>query len=121
MAPATGSAGRQWQAYSLRDPAVTLTWLGRLLEKGERNSRCYDFTEARPVWTKWWFRTCAALVCVCLVWFFWPGIWYDPVKDDKKTAVHASGHNPVNNSHSPGASLYIQSSIPEYSSGSPFL
>ncbi len=55
-----------------RCPAVTLSWLEWLLEKGERNSRCYDFVEARPVWEMWWFRIVLALaVCQGLVWFLW--------------------------------------------------
>ncbi|MGD0081290.1 MAG: hypothetical protein ABSB80_11670 [Methanoregula sp.] len=66
--------GGQRQAYSLQGPVMTVTWLEWLLERGERNSRSYDFMEARPVWTKWWFRACAALAGICLVWFFWPGI-----------------------------------------------
>jgi hypothetical protein len=43
---------------------VTTSWLDWLLERGERNSRCYDFIEARPFWTKWWFRVGAALLII---------------------------------------------------------
>ena len=45
MFPATGPVGQR-PAYSLQDPAVT--WLEWLLERGERNSRSYDFMEASP-------------------------------------------------------------------------
>jgi hypothetical protein len=56
-----------------RYPSVTISWLEWLLEKGERNSRCYDFVEARPVWEMWWFRIGLALfVCLGLVWILWP-------------------------------------------------
>jgi len=51
---------------------MTLSWLDRLLEKGERNSHSYDFCEARPFWTMWWFRVCTALLAITLliIWFF---------------------------------------------------
>jgi len=55
-----------------RDPVVTLSWLDRLLEKGERNSRCYDFIEQRPFWTMGWFRAGVVIlgICVILFWIF---------------------------------------------------
>jgi len=56
----------------IRYPAVTIGWMDRLLEKGEPDSNWYDFAEEHPVWTMWWFRTCAAALCIGLVWFFWP-------------------------------------------------
>lgn len=50
---------------------MTISWLDRLLEKGEKNSRCYDFTQARPVRDMWWFRVTIALgVILCSAWFF---------------------------------------------------
>ena len=56
----------------IRYPAVTIGWIDWLLEKGEPDSNWYDFAEERPVWTMWWFRTCAAALSIGLVWFFWP-------------------------------------------------
>jgi hypothetical protein len=50
---------------------MTLSWLDRVLEKGERNSRSYDFTEKRPLWRMWVFRLSAAAVCICIALFFW--------------------------------------------------
>jgi hypothetical protein len=54
---------------------LTISWTEWLLEKGEQDSRSYDFIEARPVWTMWGFRSSVAAVCICLVWFFWPFAW----------------------------------------------
>jgi hypothetical protein len=56
---------------SIRFPAVTISWLEWLLEKGEPDSNWYDFAEERPFWTMWWFRTCATALCICLVWILW--------------------------------------------------
>lgn len=53
-------------------PAVTISWMDWLLEKGEPDSNWYDFAEERPIWTKWWFRICAGALCVGFVWLFWP-------------------------------------------------
>jgi len=48
--------------------SISLTdWL---LQKSERNSRSYDFSEARPVWKYWLFRIAAGSVCLFLIWFF---------------------------------------------------
>jgi len=57
---------------AIRDPAMTLSWFDWLLEKGERNSLSYDFSEARPFWTMWWFRALALLVVIValIFWFF---------------------------------------------------
>jgi len=41
-----------------------------LLQKGERNSRSYDFIEARPVWKYWLFRIIAGIFVMFLLWFF---------------------------------------------------
>jgi hypothetical protein len=41
-----------------------------LLQKDERNSRSYDFNEARPLWKFWLFRIIAGIVCLLLIWFF---------------------------------------------------
>lgn len=57
------------------DPSMTLSWLDWLLEKGERNSRSYDFIEERPFWTMWWFRISAVLAIIAILIigiFFWP-------------------------------------------------
>jgi hypothetical protein len=51
---------------------VTVTWLDGLLEKGEPDSNLYDFAEKRPVWTMRWFRMSVSVLCIGLVWFFWP-------------------------------------------------
>jgi len=51
---------------------MTVTWMDWLLEKGEPDSNWYDFAEKRPVWTMWWFRITASVLCIGLVWFFWP-------------------------------------------------
>jgi hypothetical protein len=76
-APVTRTADSQ-PASSLREeemkirfPAVPVSWMDRLLERGEPDSDWYDFAEKRPVWTMWWFRACAAALCIGLVWFFW--------------------------------------------------
>jgi hypothetical protein len=53
-------------------PAMPVTWIDWLLEKGEPDSNWYDFAEARPVWTMWWFRISATALCIGLVWFSWP-------------------------------------------------
>ena len=53
-------------------PAVAVTWLDWVLEKGEPDSNWYDFAEKRPVWTMWWFRAGATALCIGLVWIFWP-------------------------------------------------
>ena len=57
---------------NLWSPAVTVTWMDWLLEKGEPDSNWYDFAEKRPVWTMWWFRISASVLFIGLVWFFWP-------------------------------------------------
>jgi hypothetical protein len=57
---------------SIRYPAVTISWVDWLLEKGEPDSNWYDFAEERPVWTMWWFRTSAVALCLGLVWILWP-------------------------------------------------
>jgi hypothetical protein len=57
---------------SLRYPAVTISWMDWLLEKGEPDSNWYDFAEERPVWTMWWFRIGITAVCIALICFFWP-------------------------------------------------
>ncbi|MCK9580770.1 MAG: hypothetical protein M0Q92_10030 [Methanoregula sp.] len=52
---------------------MTITWLEWLFEKGERNSRCYDFIEVRPFWTMGWFRAFLVLmVAGFAAWIFWP-------------------------------------------------
>jgi len=53
-------------------PSVTVTWMDWLLEKGEPDSNWYDFAEKRPVWTMRWFRMSVSVLCIGLVWFFWP-------------------------------------------------
>jgi hypothetical protein len=49
-------------------PAVTISWLEWLQEKGEPDSNWYDFAEERPFWKMWWFRTGAAALCIGGVW-----------------------------------------------------
>jgi len=55
-------------------PAVTISWLDWLQEKGEPDSNWYDFAEERPVWTMWWFRISISAVCIGLVWIFSPTV-----------------------------------------------
>jgi len=52
---------------STRNPAMTLSWTEWLREKGERNSRSYDFSKARPAGKMRGFWICAGVVGVCLV------------------------------------------------------
>jgi hypothetical protein len=52
-------------------PAVTISWLEWLQEKGEPDSNWYDFAEKRPFWTMWWFRISAAALCIGIVWILW--------------------------------------------------
>jgi len=55
---------------SIRYPAMTVSWMDWLLEKGEPDSNWYDFAEKRPFWTMWWFRISFMAVCIALVCFF---------------------------------------------------
>lgn len=77
--PGAGECRLEWQPVLYpagkivsRDPAVSLSWLDRLFEKGERNSRCYDFIEHRPFWTMGWFRAMVVLLGIfgILFWLF---------------------------------------------------
>lgn len=60
----------QDEEKSIRYPAMTISWMDWLLEKGEPDSNWYDFAEERPVWTMWWFRISVMAVCIVLVCFF---------------------------------------------------
>ena len=76
-APVTRTADRlpvgslQDREKRIRYPAVTISWLEWLLEKGEPDSNWYDFAEERQIWTMWWFRIGILAVIIAVVCFFW--------------------------------------------------
>jgi len=51
---------------------VTFRWLESLFEKDELDSDWSFLTEETPFWARWWFRTGATVLCIGIVWIFWP-------------------------------------------------
>jgi hypothetical protein len=53
---------------------MTGTWWGWLKGDDDRFSGSYDFIESSPVWQTWGLPAGIAVVCIGLLWFFWPAV-----------------------------------------------
>jgi hypothetical protein len=59
---------------STRDPAMTRTWLQRLMQRNDTDLLSYDFAESCPTLESRWFRCCIAAASFVIVWCIWPVI-----------------------------------------------
>lgn len=69
--PPTGP--EQDRETNQRYTAMTFRWLESLREKDELDADWCRLPEDHPpIWTLWWFRTVATVLCIGIVWIFWP-------------------------------------------------